>query len=69
MIPPFDIFQVVEGRQPLWLEPASTLDDARARVNELGKSRPGEYLIFSQKTGHKISVIVAGGASSEASAC
>lgn len=59
MIPPFDIFRVVQGSQPLWLEPALTLDDATARVNELGKSRPGEYLIFSQKTGHKISIMVA----------
>ena len=58
MIPPFDIFRVTQDSQPLWLEPASTLDDAKARVNELGKSRPGEYLIFSQKTGHKISIMI-----------
>ena len=58
MIPPFDIFRVVQGSQPLWLEPALTLDDAKARVNELGESRPGEYLIFSQKTGHKLSIMV-----------
>jgi hypothetical protein len=59
MIPPFDIFRVTQDSQPLWLEPASKLDDAKAPVNELGKSRPGEYIIFSQKTGHKISIIVA----------
>jgi len=59
MIAPFDIFRVMQDSQPLWLEPASTLDDAKARVNELGKSRPGEYIIFSQKTGHKISIMVA----------
>ena len=59
MIPPFDIFRVTQDSQPLWLEPASTLDDAKARVIELGKSRPGEYIIFSQKTGHKISIMVA----------
>jgi hypothetical protein len=59
MIPPFDIFRVIQDSQPLWVEPALTLEEATARVNELGKSRPGEYLIFSQKTGHKISIMVA----------
>ncbi len=59
MIPPFDIFRVGEGGHPIWLEPSATLDDAKARVQELGKSRPGEYLVFSQKTGHKISILVA----------
>jgi hypothetical protein len=58
LIPPFDIFQVLEDRQPLWLEAASTLDVAKARVQEMGKSAPGEYLIFSQKTGHSISIVV-----------
>jgi hypothetical protein len=59
MIPPFDLFQVMQDTQPLWLEPASTLDDARAGVNELRKSNPGEYLIISQKIGHKISIMIA----------
>lgn len=58
MIPPFDIFRVSDGGHPLWLEPASTLEDAKVRVQELGASHPGEYLIFSQKTGHKISLRV-----------
>jgi hypothetical protein len=59
MIPPFDIFRVLQDSEPLWLEPASTLEEATARVNELGKFHPGEYLVFSQKTGHKISIVVA----------
>lgn len=58
LIPPFDIFKVSEDSHPLWLEPASTLDLAKARVQEMGKSAPGEYLIFSQKTGHSISIVV-----------
>ncbi len=58
MIPPFDIFRVTEDSQPLWIEPEVTLEDAKARVNDLGKSRPGEYLIFSVKTGHKISITI-----------
>jgi hypothetical protein len=59
LIPPFDIFHVAQDNQPVWLEPASTLDGARARVKELGKSRPGEYFILSQITGRKISITVA----------
>jgi len=58
LIPPFDIFKVTEDSQPLWREAAYTLDLAKARVHELGKSAPGEYLIFSQKTGHSISIVV-----------
>jgi hypothetical protein len=40
------------------LEAASTLDLAKARVHDMGKSAPGEYLIFSQKTGHSVSIVV-----------
>jgi hypothetical protein len=58
MVPPFDIFRVIKDGQPFWLEPAESLDQAKARVQELGASEPGEYLIFSQKTGHKVSIKV-----------
>jgi hypothetical protein len=58
MIPPFDIFRIAQDNQPLWVEPASTLEDARARVVELGELYPGEYFIFSQQTGHRIAMTV-----------
>jgi hypothetical protein len=58
VIPPFDIFQIMQDKQPLWLESAFTLETAKARVRELGESRPGEYLILSHKTGHQITLIV-----------
>jgi hypothetical protein len=57
MIPPIDIFRMVDGalvRQ----EPSPSVDDARIRVQQLGAIKPGEYVIFSQKTGNKISVTV-----------
>ena len=60
MILPFDIFHVMKNEEPLWIEAAPTMEEARARVTELGESRPGEYIILSQKTGHKISIKVAG---------
>jgi len=57
MIPPIDIFRMVEG-DLVWEEPSPSVDDARIRVQQLGAIQPGEYVIFSQKTGNKISVRV-----------
>jgi hypothetical protein len=57
MVPPFDIFRVKDG-SPLWAESVQTLDEAKARVQQLGVSQPGEYLIYSQKTGNKTSIKV-----------
>jgi hypothetical protein len=57
MIPPFDIFYT-DDDGPRWLESAHTLDDAKLRIQHLGAECPGEYLILSQRTGHKISVTV-----------
>ncbi len=57
MIPPIDIFRMVDGAL-VWQEPSQSVDDARIRVQQLGAIQPGEYVIFSQKTGNKISVRV-----------
>jgi hypothetical protein len=57
MIPPIDIFRMVDGAL-VWQEPSPSVDDARIRVQQLGAIQPGEYVIFSQKTGNKISVRV-----------
>ena len=38
----------------LWVEAAATLDAAKARVKELMRAQPAEYLILSRRTGHKI---------------
>jgi len=53
----FDIFRI-DGGQPVWQERAQTLDDAIARVQQLGASLPGEYFIRSQKTGVEVSLTV-----------
>jgi hypothetical protein len=58
VIPPFDIFWTADGNGPIWRETLPTLDEAKARVEELGKTQPGHYLIFSQTTGHKITLVV-----------
>ena len=57
MIPPFDIFRVFNG-EPLWLEDAVTLDNAIARVRQLGAEQSGEYFVRSKKTDVEISVTI-----------
>jgi hypothetical protein len=58
MVPPFDIFIAEKDGDLLWLEAARDLETAKARVQILGTAVPGEYLIFSQATGNKISIKV-----------
>ena len=56
MLPPFDIFRVVDDI-PRWVESAETLEDAKARAKELLTLFPAqEILIFSQATQDRISV-------------
>ena len=56
MITPFDIFRFDTSNEMLWIEALADLEMAEARVGELMQAKPCEYLIFSQKTGHKISI-------------
>jgi hypothetical protein len=56
MVAPFDIFKVEAPGEMLWIEAAAELDAAKARVAALMQTTPCEYLIFSQKTGNKISI-------------
>jgi CheY-like chemotaxis protein len=55
MIPPFDIFKV-ESSSLRWMEAVADLERAKARVQILATSSPGEYMIANQKTGEKISI-------------
>jgi len=56
MIAPFDIFRVEAPDGMLWIEAAADFDIAKARLAVLMLVKPSEYLIFSQRTGHKISI-------------
>jgi hypothetical protein len=64
MVPQFDIFRMKKGEY-VCLEATMTLDDAEARVQELGAAEPGEYLIFNQITCGRISLRVEHRAKSE----
>ena len=55
MIPPIDIFRVVERGQHRWIEPSETVKEALMRVQSLGM---GEYLIANQRTGFRLSLTV-----------
>ena len=55
MIPPVDIFRVVERGQHVWIEPSETVKEALMRVQSLGM---GEYLITNQRTGFRLSLTV-----------
>lgn len=57
MIAPYDIFILKRGEY-VWLEVAKTLDDAKVRVQKLGATQPGDYLIFNQNTVQSISLTV-----------
>jgi hypothetical protein len=54
MIPPYDIFRTEPNGSSRWLEAASTLDDAKARIQAMAAIAPGEYLIVSQRTGNRL---------------
>ena len=57
MIPQFDIVRMKKGEY-VWLEATMILDDAEARVQELGAAESGVYLIFNEKTCGRISLTV-----------
>jgi hypothetical protein len=56
MIPPFDIYRVESNSQLTWKALAETLDVARLRIKILVDAQPGDYVICSQQTGHKMTI-------------
>jgi len=56
VIPPFDVFTLDASKEMLRIVAVADLDIANARVVALMQAEPCEYLIVSQKTGHKISI-------------
>ena len=54
MVPPFDIFRVEKDGSLIWCEAAATLELAKARVEAMAASKAAQYVIYSQKTGHRV---------------
>ncbi len=55
MVPPIDIFKI-DGSDALWREAVESFEAAKACIQKLALSSPGEYLIFDQHTGDRVSV-------------
>jgi hypothetical protein len=53
VIAPLDIFRKESYSTSVWIESCLDLETAKARIRMLMVSNPGEYFIFSTKTGHK----------------
>jgi CheY-like chemotaxis protein len=52
--PAYDLFRIEPDGQMRWLEAVSALDLAKARIQILGATAPGRYLVFSQATENKL---------------
>jgi hypothetical protein len=51
---PFDIFRAETDGNMIWRGAATSLDEAKARVQELAKTWPADYLIVNLQSGLKI---------------
>jgi len=60
MFRPLDIFRTDPDGHVLWLGAVESFAAAKARIEKLDRSSPGEYLILDQITGHKVWVILGG---------
>jgi hypothetical protein len=56
MIEPLDIFVKTDDGTYVWKAAANSFELAKSTVQRLAANSPGEYMIFSQKTGNKIVV-------------
>ena len=45
-MPRYEIFQKLPDKQPIWVETATSLDDAKLRLKDLTVMFPGDYFIF-----------------------
>lgn len=58
MTPKYDIFRRNKQGMEMWIEPALTLDGAKARIQELGATEPGDFFIFNHKSTEKVELRV-----------
>ena len=54
MFYPLDIFKTYSDGSLLWRGAVETFVAAKARIQTLALSSPGEYLILDQKTGQRV---------------
>jgi len=51
----YDLFKRGEAGVPVWVEAVRDLETARSRIRELSAEAPGQYLVFSQRSGRLVS--------------
>ena len=54
---PVDIFRI-DAKGVLWLESARSVDEATARIQQLGEKAAGEYMLLNHSTGNKFTIKV-----------
>jgi hypothetical protein len=59
---PVDIFRV-DAKGALWLESAQSVDEATARIQQLGASISGEYMLLNHTAGTRLTIKVEGSGS------
>jgi hypothetical protein len=50
----YDIFRRDTGGE-VWVEAVRDLETAKSRILELAAARPGQYVVFSQRSGRMVS--------------
>jgi Protein of unknown function (DUF2934) len=60
MAPPLDIVRIDPDGRVLWCGAVESLVAAKARIQKLALSSPGEYLILDQDTGNRVLVMLLG---------
>jgi len=58
MRPPFDIFTDSPGAQPVWIESAQDLEDARERLREVARIAPRRDCFICSDGGGIVEIIV-----------
>ena len=56
MLAPLDIFKMQNGTY-VWKDAAESFEVAKFKVEQLARSAPGEYMIFSQTTQEKTLIL------------
>ena len=60
MAPSLDIFRIDPGGRVLWCGAVKSFVAAKARIQMLAVSSPGEYLIVDEESGNRILVMLLG---------
>jgi len=48
---------LLDGGELQFVEAVQSLEDARQRIEALAESRPGQYIIYNDETGERVSVL------------